>query len=60
MGFGVGVGGLCGHDGVYDSEGCSLLSLGRGVLGAVGFNLKSEAPVQSGVGLGIWVIYWVG
>ena len=53
-GFGVGVDGCCVHDRLDNTKGGGLFLFGRRVLDAVGFKLKSEASVQSGVGLDVW------
>ena len=51
---------FCGHDGVEDTKGGGHLSPNKWVLNAVGFKLTGEAPVQYGVGLGVWGISWAG
>ena len=42
------------------AKGDELLFLGRGVLYEMVFKLTGYASVQSGVGLGVWRISWVG
>ena len=59
-GFGVGGDGRCGHNGVDNAEGGGLFLFDQRVLDAVGFNLKGDASVQSGVSLGVWRISGVG
>ena len=59
-GFWVGDIGCRVHDEVYNDKGGGLLSLDRRVLNVVGFNLTGEASVQSGVGLFVGRISWVG
>ena len=59
-GFGIGGEGCCGDDGVDDAKWDGLLSFDRRVLQAVGFELPGETSVQSGVGLGVRRISWVG
>ena len=58
--FGVGGGGSIRHDGLDDTKGRGLLSLGGGVLDPIGFELMGKAPVQSGVSLGIGGLPLVG
>ena len=58
--FGGGGGGRCGHDGMDNTEGGSILSFDRKVLDAIGFKLTGEASVQSGLGLGVWKFSRVG
>ena len=45
---------------MYNAKGGGLLLLDRRVLNVVGFNLTGEASVQSGVGLFVGRISWVG
>ena len=59
-GFGFGGGGFRNHNGLDDSKGGGFLSLDKWFLDAIGFKLTAEAPVQSGVGLGVWRISWFG
>ena len=59
LGFGVGVGGHCSHDGVDNANGGGLFSFDVRVLDTAGFKLTGEVSVQSGVGLSTWRIFRV-
>ena len=59
-GFGIGGEGCCGDDGVDDADRDGLFSFDQRVLQAVGFKLPGETSVQSGVGLGVGRLSWVG
>ena len=60
MDFWVGGDGRCGHNGVDNVEGDGLFSFDRRILDVLGFKLTNETSVQSGVGLRVWRISWVG
>ena len=57
--FGAGCTCHRGHNGVDYAKGVSLLLIDTWLLGTICFKLTGEASVQSSVGLGVWVIYWV-
>ena len=59
-GFSVGGGVRRGHDGFENAKEGGLFLFDRRVLDAVGFKLLGETSVQSGVGLGVWRLSWVG
>ena len=59
-GFGIGGEGCCGDNGVNDAKWDGLFSFDWRFLQAVGFEVPGETSIQSGVGLGVRRLSWVG